>query len=160
MDRRAVLFISVPVVMAALILFFINSKKFAPPLSATENELADFSSGAVPAVNIRQRAVAALLESPIKIPTGQIQKREFPGTPLSQAAPAPGRPLNLATPPAAQPVSYVVSLILENGGSKRAIINGIVVKEGDMIGGGKVEIIEKNRVLLTDKKESRWIKIE
>lgn len=155
MDRRAVLFISVPVVLAALVLFFINSKKFAPPLSATENELADFSSGAVPAVNMRQTTVAAALESPIKIPPGQIQKREFPGTPLSQAAPAPGR-----TPLAVQPVSYVVSLILENGGSKRAIINGIVVKEGDMIGGSKVEIIEKNRVLLTDKKESRWIKIE
>lgn len=159
MDRKTVFLISMPVIAALAVLFFLHSKKFMPPLSPAENELAGFSSGAVPVVNIRQRIIASALESPIKTPPAvQLQKREFPDMPLSQVAPAPGKTAGQVT--TVQPPSYTVTLIVENGGAKRAIINGVMVKEGDMINGAKVEIIEKNKVLLTDKKEPKWIKIQ
>jgi hypothetical protein len=42
-----------------------------------------------------------------------------------------------------------------------AIINGMVVKEGDVFNQNRVAKIEKNRILLiTDKKEERWIRVE
>ncbi|MBF0558693.1 MAG: hypothetical protein HQL08_07935 [Nitrospirae bacterium] len=163
MDRRIVLLISVPIVIAAAVLFYLRSIKFVPPLSAAEKDLASFAAGAVPAVSIRQPIVAVGLESPIKIAIAQsAQKKDYPATPLSQVAPvpAPGQSQKTPEPPSLQQASYVVSFILANGGSERAIINGIVVREGDMINGSRVEIIEKNRVLLRDKKESRWLKIE
>lgn len=150
MDKRTIVWLGLPFVMAAAVLFFSRSVKFAPALSGTEKDLAAFSVGAVPAISKRQPVTAAALQSPIKIPVVQLAvKKEFPGQPLSQVAP----------PPPSPPPSAVVSLILVNSGRKMAIINGSPVKEGDVINAGRVVKIEKDRVLLEYNKESRWLKV-
>lgn len=41
-----------------------------------------------------------------------------------------------------------------------AIINGIVVKEGDVTDIGRVEKIERGRVLINREQEKIWMKIE
>jgi hypothetical protein len=151
MDKRTVILLCLPFVIAATVLFFLRSVKFAPSLSGTEKDMAAFSEGTVPVISKRQSVNAAILQSPIKIPSVQLSiKKEFPGQPLSQVAPPPPSP-----PPAA-----VLTLILVNSSKKMAIINGIAVKEGEVINAGKVVKIEKNRVLLQNNKELRWLKVE
>ncbi len=150
MDKRTIILLGLPFFIAAAVLFFLRSVKFAPSLIGTEKDLAAFSVGAVPAVSIRQPVTAVSLQSPIKIPAVQLtEKKEFPGQPLSQVAPPPN-PL-----PAA-----ILTLTFINGWKKMAIINGIPVKEGDITNAGKVVKIEKNRVLLQYDKEYRWLKVE
>lgn len=140
-----------PFVMAAVLFLLLSSVKFAPSLSPAEKELAAFTCGTVPVVSKRQPVIAAGLESPITIPAAApvVQRKEFPREPLSRMAP----------PPAQLPAT-VVTLILVNNGKKMAVINGVVVKEGDIVDSSKVVKIEKNRVLLSDKKGSKWLKME
>src|SRR5208283_567281 len=90
MDRQTVIWLGLPFVIAAAVLFFLRSVKFAPSLSGGEKDMAAFSAGAVPAISKRQPVTAVALQSPIKIPAVQpAPKKEFPGQPLSQLAPPP-----------------------------------------------------------------------
>jgi hypothetical protein len=160
MDKRTGVLLAVPFVIIAAVLLFLPAKKFAPTLSGAEKDFAAFSTGTVPAIIKRYPVTAVALESPLKIPSVLVQKKEFPGQPLSQVAPPPGQTLPQAVLTPVTPITYVVTLILANNDKKMAIINGIVVKEGGIINDSTVEKIEKNRVLLKNKKESRWLKVE
>ena len=110
MDKRTIIWLGLPFVMAAAVLFFLRSVKFAPSLTGTEKDLAAFSVGAVPAVSVRQPVTAVSLQSPIKIPAVQLtEKKEFPGQPLSQVAPPPN-PL-----PGGSPDTYLYKRLEEDG---------------------------------------------
>lgn len=52
-----------------------------------------------------------------------------------------------------------VSLIIVSGNRKMAIIQGVIVKEGDVIEGKRVVKIESKRVLLNDG-ENKWIYVK
>jgi hypothetical protein len=61
--------------------------------------------------------------------------------------------------PAAKAEEQNVSFILIKGGKKIAIINNVVVREGDSINLGKVAKIEKGGVLIKNKEGEQWLKI-
>lgn len=107
-----------------------------------------------PDIRITQRQIhaAAGLTSPVTI----AKKKEFPQVPLSQIAPPPGG----TAPQVPAKADRKVSLILVRGGVKSAIINGIVVREGDKIDNAVVSKIEKSRVLVKDKTGEEWINME
>ncbi|MBN2654899.1 MAG: hypothetical protein JXR79_07290 [Nitrospirae bacterium] len=98
-------------------------------------------------INERESFYAKNIVSPMKI--SKTAKKGFPGTPLDALAPLP-------KPEESEPK---ISMIIINNLKKMAIINGIVLSEGDMIGRNKVLKIEKDRVSIRSSKGERWIKL-
>ncbi len=155
LDKKTGVLIALPFIAITAVLLLLPYAKFEPSLSGAERQLAAFTAGTVPAIIRREPVTASALDSPIKIPSVQNSRnKSFPGESLSQLAPPPGM-TNLPLPKA-----DVVSLIVVNNENRMAIINGQVVKEGDKIGSRVVVKIEKNRVLLKDKTESKWLTIK
>ncbi|MBI3592114.1 MAG: hypothetical protein HY099_01265 [Nitrospirae bacterium] len=146
-DKKIIVLIVRPFIMAAVAVFLLSHLKFKPSISRAEKEISTLSYGAGKSLIKREPLTVSMLDSPIEIL--RIQRRDFPKVPLSQVA-----------PPAAAQEKDVVTFILIDGGKRMAIINGIVVKEGDIIKSGRVARIEKDRVLIKDKKESRWLTID
>ncbi len=61
----------------------------------------------------------------------------------------------LPPPPPALPPT--LSFVLQDGGKSMAIIGGSMVKTGDQVKGWTVERIERNRVLLRNRKGATWL---
>lgn len=74
---------------------------------------------------------------------------------LSQQSTAP---VTLLPPPPAPPPA--LSFILQDGGSSMAIIGGSMVKTGSEVQGWTVERIERNRVLLRNRKGPLWLTLD
>lgn len=156
-DRKTGVFAALPFIAAVVGLLSLQYIKFTPSLSATETALTALTAGAVPTIVERRPITVPALESPIKIPRAEdMQKKSFPGEPLANMAPPPGQHGSQA---ASVPRPDVVTMIVVNNDNRMAIINGIVVKEGDKINSSAVVKIEKNRVLLKDKRGPRWLTI-
>jgi hypothetical protein len=105
---------------------------------------------APPEISVRQRGGITITErtnSPIKFPS-ESKAEAFPPLPLDELV---------------SQIDYndtdTLSLIVVTDGSRMAIIRGIVVKEGDLIGKMKVARIEHNRVLLKNGKDI-WLKLK
>ena len=100
-------------------------------------------------LNIKEREIfyTKNMVSPMLI--NKTVKKGFPNTPLETIAPA-------AEP---QEPTLNISMILINNLRKMAIINGIVLSEGDMIGNDRVLKIEKDRVSIRSSKGERWVKL-
>ncbi|MDX9713986.1 MAG: hypothetical protein RBT37_01010 [Dissulfurispiraceae bacterium] len=100
-------------------------------------------------LNIKEREIfyTKNMVSPMLI--NKTVKKGFPNTPLETIAPA-------AAP---QEPTLNISMILINNLRKMAIINGIVLSEGDMIGNDRVLKIEKDRVSIRSSKGERWVKL-
>ena len=146
-DKKFISTMSLPFIVMVFSAILLSFVKFKPGLPVSETRpQAPLYSG----VNILKRTpvIATSLKSPIQIPAAS-SKKGFPGISLSEIAPQ-------------QPLAEErkVSLVLINGKRKMAIINGIVVREGDSISNSRVIKIEKNRVLLKDKLRQEWVKIE
>ncbi|MBZ0155960.1 MAG: general secretion pathway protein GspB [Alphaproteobacteria bacterium] len=150
-ERSMLLFLSLPVCVVVVVSIVFSSLKMKPSLSPAEKSLSAFSPDAVKAVPVRQPLTVSSLDSPLSIPrtAAASLKKEFPSTPLAQLAPQQSLQERID-----------VSLVLVNGLRRMAIINGIVVKEGDMIHAGKVERIGRDGIMIKSGKESRWIKVE
>ncbi|MBF0472636.1 MAG: hypothetical protein HQK93_02735 [Nitrospirae bacterium] len=59
-----------------------------------------------------------------------------------------------------EPISLKVSLIVRGNGKNIAIVNGKILREGDVIKGFKVDKIEDQKVLLLSKDKSYWIRVD
>lgn len=142
-DKKFISILAAPFMAAIFSAIIVSSVvKFKAELPPKEAEIMKFSYTRV-RITGRQPIAVSSLQSPIEIPSpGQAG---FPKTPLSQLAPQPQEKL---------------SLIFINKGKKMAIINGIVVKEGDVTAIGRVEKIERGRVLINREQEKIWMKIE
>jgi hypothetical protein len=79
-------------------------------------------------------------------------------TPVASLAPQPAAPAALPPPPPAPPPT--LSFILQDGGSSTAIVNGSMVKAGSEVQGWTVERIERNRVLLRNRKGPLWLTLD
>ncbi|RJQ37991.1 MAG: hypothetical protein C4550_07235 [Nitrospiraceae bacterium] len=143
-NRRQTTIILLP--FTAIILSIIASSyfKFKPALSSAEQDISKFSYKKIAVIH-KQPVTVTALKSPIDLPV--TAQKDFPKVQLSEVFPREmkGR-------------KVVLIFITEN--RKMAIINDIVVKEGDTIDNGKVKKIERNRVLIKDKEGEEWIKIE
>ena len=78
-----------------------------------------------------------------------------PGSNIKEA-PVSSLAAQLPMQPAALPR---VSFILFGPGSNMAIVNGIVVKEGNRLKEWRIERIEQNRLLIAGKKGKKWLTI-
>jgi len=144
-NRKQAMFMLLPfiaIVFSALALFHV---RFKDTLSPVEQALLRFSYKKNSVIQ-KQPLTVTRMESPIELPVAAQQ--DFPKTPLSEVFPQEIKK------------EKKVLLILISNNRKMAIINDIVVKEGDIIDHGRVKKIEKNRVLIKDKEGEEWIKIQ
>jgi hypothetical protein len=76
--------------------------------------------------------------------SGSAEKKSYPSVKLSDIA-----PVN----------EQRISCILIRGEKKIAIIDNLVVREGDTVNEGRIARIEKGGVLVKNKEGERWLKI-
>jgi hypothetical protein len=133
--------------LAAALLLYEGVKRvsFKPSLLPQEQELVGLS---FERVNVQQREpdIVSGRESPFGGPSAP--KKEFPAVPLPQLL---GQP---------SPVEKSVSLILIKDGQRMAIVNNQVVREGDLVGKGRVLKIEIDKVLIREDGTDRWFPLD
>lgn len=145
-DNKQIIVLISPVVAVFFCITALSYIKFKPSLFPAEQVLSDFSHQKTQIIR-RQPIEVSAIDSPIRAEA------------VSPKAGYPQTPLEKVVPPEPQ-IEMKVSLVIINGGRKMAIINGLVVREGDAFGQSRVEKIERNRVLIEDKKGERWIRID
>lgn len=131
----------------AIPLLVYQQVRFSPPLKEVERSVASFSPTVL--VLPRKNWQTVHLATPVTLlpPT--------PATPPGGAGtPAPPAAVPLAAP------TPVVSFILHDDGKDMAIINGNVLKAGDSFQEWRVVRIERNRVLLSNRKGPLWITLQ
>lgn len=127
----------------AIILFGVTSFiEFREPLSPVEQQVLNFE--------YRQLKIE---EIPAAVPA-DILKGLFDPPPIEQVYEKPERSDMTVTT-----VDLEVSLIIVSGDSRMAMIDGRLVKEGDIIDDTRVVKIESNRVLLNNK-GNKWIYVK
>lgn len=145
-DNKQIIMLISPVAATLFCIIALSHIKFKPFLSPAEHGLTGFSYQKAQIIRRQPLAVHAI-DSPIRVEAVS-PKIAYPQVPLEKMAPVEPE------------VEIKVSFILIDGNRKMAIINGMVVKEGDIFNQNRVAKIEKNRVLIKDKKGERWIRIE
>ncbi len=144
-NRKQTTIILLPFTAIILSMIAFSYFEFKPALSSAERDISRFSYKKIAAIQ-KQPITVTELKSPIDLPV--IAQKDFPNIPLSEIF-----------PPETKKEKKVL-LILINDKRKMAIINDIVVKEGDAIDHGRVKTIEKNRILIKNKEGEEWIKIQ
>ena len=141
MDRQFFIMISCSVAAIILVVFGVSQVNFDLSLSPAERGILMFR---YEKQNIKERQFSAVpaLKNPME--QGTIERKSYPSVKLSDVAP---------------PDQQRVSLVLIRGERKIAIIDNLVVKEGDSINDGRIARIEKGGVLVKNKEGERWLKI-
>jgi hypothetical protein len=141
MDRQFFILISCSFIVIALVLFGVSQVSFDLSLSPAEKGILLFRYEKLK-IKERQSAVVTGLKSPME--SGTSDRKSYPSVKLSDIAP---------------PDRQRVSLVLIRGERKIAIIDSLVVREGDSINDGRIARIEKGGVLVKNKEGERWLKI-
>jgi len=150
MDRYMKIKIAMPFLLIIVSLVAVRWVHFKPSLSPAEARLLGFTPEKIDIYERLPFEVNKDLGSPIEI----TKKREFPSMPLSAIAPQV-----LAEPE--KPLELKVSMIIVVGeGRRMAIVNGLVVREGESIGSARITKIEKDRLLIAERQKTRWIYME
>jgi hypothetical protein len=142
MNRQFIILIICTAIAIALVLFGVSQISFDLHLSHAERGILLFRHEKL-SIKERQFAMVPALKNPME--SGIIEKEGYPSVKLSDIAP---------------PEQQKVSLVLIRGEKKIAIIDKLVVREGDSINEGRVARIEKNGVLVKNKEGERWLKIQ
>jgi len=143
MYKQFTILIAGSVVVILLVLFGLSHVKFQLFLTPQERNVLLFTHEKIK-INERRVQVVQNLKSPISVAT---DKAGYPGVQLAEVAPIEGRE------------GQRLTFILIRGKKKIAIIDNLVVKEGDMISQGKVARIEKDGVLIKSKEGEQWLRI-
>jgi hypothetical protein len=141
MDRQFVIIITCSVIVIALVLFGVSQVSFDLSLSPTEKGILLFRHEKLK-IKERQSPMVTGLKNPME--PGIVERKSYPAVKLSDIAP---------------PDRQQVSLVLIRGERKIAIIDNLVVREGDSINNGRISRIEKGGVLVKNKEGERWLKI-
>lgn len=148
-DRYMKIKIALPFLLIIVSLAAVRWINFKPALTPDEVRILGLTPERIDIEERLPFEVNRDLGSPIEI----MKKKEFPPMPLSAVAPRvsvePEKPLELK-----------ISMIVVLEGRRMAIVNGLVVREGDGIGSAKVTKIEKDRILIAEKQKTRWIYME
>lgn len=140
-DIKTKVLTMVPVAFAIMLLVVAGNITFEDGLSKTEYQVLDFK---YKDLTIRKKE-AAVPEDIFKAP-------------LDRGAKGSEHEISKRSDIAVRGDDLEVSLVIVSGSSKMAIIQGVLVKEGDIIDDKKVVKIEPNRVLLKDK-TNQWINV-
>jgi hypothetical protein len=149
--------ISATLVMVIVIVFGLSYIiDIQPPLLPQEKRFAKFS---YEKVKIAERKPAALvnIKSPLEVVEGRT--KDFPSETLADIAPVVRDEKNKAMEKDKHTMQKL-SLILIKDHAKLAIVNGAVVREGDITKSGKVQKITKEGIILKDSEGEKWLKIE
>jgi hypothetical protein len=143
--RNLTILILLSLVTAVLLYEGVSRVSFKPSLLPQEQELVSLS---FERVNVQQREPDILSgrEAPFGGPADSI--KAFPAVPLPQLL---GQ---------ASTVKKSVSLILIKDGQRMAIVNNQVVREGDLVGKGRVVKIEIGKVLIREDGADRWFPLD
>jgi hypothetical protein len=142
MYKKFAMLMGSSVAIIVLLIVGLSYVKFGVALSPMERNILLFSYDKVK-ITERKPLMVATLISPVEIVASS--KGAYPKVPLSDIAPAD------------KPEEQKVSLILIRGGKKIAVINNLVVREGDSINLGKIAKIEKGGVLIRNKEGEQWL---
>jgi hypothetical protein len=127
-----------------------------PSLSLQEKRFARFSYEKIKIVE-RKPVALVNIKSPLEDTEGR--EREFPSEALANIAPVIRDEKNKGVEKEKN-TTQKLSLILIKDHARLAIVNGIVVREGDMTKSGKVQKITKDGIILKDSEGEKWLKIE
>lgn len=123
-----------------VVIFFKTA--YRPELSEAERTVANFSPA----------------QFDVATKTWQPTALRQPVTRGTQPAGTAAAPNAVQTPPPAPPPT--LSFVLQDGSKSMAIIDGNMVKTGSEVRGWTVIKIEQNRVLLRNRKGTRWLKMD
>jgi len=139
--------IAVTVVAVIVVIFGMSLLKMNPSLLPHERQLVQFNYEKVGIVE-RDPAIVSGIRSPFS--GAQDTQRGFPPVDLSELAPPGGE----------KGESQRITMVLIKDRTKIAVIDGVVVKEGDTFKSGMIKKIDKNGILLRDNEGERWITIK
>lgn len=158
MDRNLKILIFLPFVLIGASLMSLKLIDFKPALTLEEMRLLGLVPERLAIPEGHTPKVYRDMRSPIEVPKAP---KGFPSTPLSLVAPP------TTQQPVEESLKPKVSMIVVSKDRKMAIVNNLVVKEGDAIGNIRIIKIEKDRVLIKDQRvtrpfgsESRWVYLE
>jgi hypothetical protein len=155
--KDIILFIAATVLMAVIIIFGLSYViDVKPSLSSQEKRFARFSYEKVKIAE-RKPVELANTRSPLEAMEGR--EKDFPSEVLADIAPAAGHEKNKGMEKEKN-VAQKLSLILIKDHTKLAIVNGTVVREGDMTKSGKIQKITKDGIILKNSEGEKWLKIE
>lgn len=141
MDRRFITVMVCSVVAIILIVFGVWQVNFDLSLSPAERGILQFRYEKQK-MKERQSPVVSGLKNPME--SASSERKSYPSVKLADIAPVE---------------QQRVSLVLIRGEKKIAIIDNLVVREGDSINEGRIARIEKGGVLVKNKEGERWLKI-
>jgi hypothetical protein len=143
--KNLIILILLSLITTLLLYEGVSRVSFKPSLLSQEQELVSLS---FERVSVQQRGpdVVSGVEAPFGGPSDP--KKEFPAVPLPQVL---GQ---------ASPAKKSVSLILIKDGQRMAVVNGPVVRGGDLAGKGKVLKIEIGKVLIREDGADRWFPLD
>jgi hypothetical protein len=154
--KDIILLISATLVMVIIIVFGLSYIiDIRPSLLPQEKQFARFS---YEKVNIVERKPAALanIKSPLEVVEGRT--KDFPSEALTDIVPVVRDDKIKAEKE--KDATQKLSLILIKDHAKLAIVNGAVVREGDMTKSGKVLKITKEGIILKNSEGEKWLRIE
>jgi len=143
MYKQFTILITVSVVVIVLVLYGLSYVKFQLFLTPQERNVLLFTHEKIK-INERRVQVVQNLKSPISVAS---DKAGYPSVQLADIAPVEGTE------------GQRLTLILIKGKKKMAIIDNLVVREGDTISQGRVARIEKDGVLIKSKEGEQWLRI-
>ena len=145
-EKRQIAIMVLPYIAVIFSIITPSFLRFKPSLSQDEQWLSRLSSEKFQIVQ-QQLQIVTNLNNQMK--ASDVFQRNFLPIPLSGVSTQESLK--------GQKVSII---LITNSGRKMAIINNLVVNEGDIINNSKVEKIEKGRILIKDEKGEAWINIE
>lgn len=146
MDSKTKILIACPFAFIIVLLIAANYIPFEGSLSETESRLLEFSPTAVSIKESQPVQMSGEFKSPIDFRSPETVK-----------APVKGED-NDSVSPADYDVNKL-SLVVISGKRKLAVIDGLLVREGDSVAGMKIAQIEHDRVLLKNK-TAKWLYLE
>ncbi|HOE18821.1 MAG TPA: hypothetical protein PLX02_12510 [Syntrophorhabdaceae bacterium] len=135
------------IVTILVVVFGVSMVKLKPALLPHERQLVQFNYEKVGIIE-RTPAVVAGISSPFS--GAEDRRKDFPPLALAELVP-PGEEKG---------GGQRISMVLIKDRVKIAIVDGVVVKEGDRFQDGMVKRIDKTGVLLKDNEGERWVTIK
>jgi hypothetical protein len=154
--KDIIILIASTLVMVIIIVFGLSYIiDIKTPLSLQEKRFAQFSYEKAKIVERKPTALANI-KSPLEVAEGRV--KDFPSEALADIAPVVRDEKNKTEKE--KNTTQKLSLILIKDHAKLAIVNGAVVREGDMTKSGKVQKITREGIIIKDSEGEKWLKIE
>lgn len=139
--------IAVTVVVVIAVILGMSMIKIKPSLLPHERQLVQFTYEKVGIVE-RIPAVVAGINSPFS--QAEDAQKDFPPVVLAELAPPGGE----------KGEGQRISMVLIKDRTRIAIVDGVVVREGDKFKSGMIKKIDKNGILFRDNEGERWLTIK